>query len=423
MNTETQIIILAFLIFASAYFSATETAYSSFNKIRMKSLANNNNKRAQKVLELVEDYDKILSTILIGNNIVNILSASLATVVFTLHFGEDIGVTISTIVMTILVLIFGEITPKSIAKERPEAFAMFSYPFLKFFVIILGPLNFVFGLWKKLFSILFKEKVDDGVTQEELITFIDEAQNEGGINEEEGDLIRAAIEFNDLDVEDILTPRVDLIAVDVTESLEDIEEKFRQNGFSRLPVYENSIDNIVGIIHEKDFYSLLYKNNKSLKSIVKEVSYCNPTMKISNLLKELQKTKRHMAVVVDEYGGTSGIVTLEDILEELVGEIWDEHDEIEEFFYKVNDHEFIISADADLEDMFEYLDINKGHEEFDFVSVGGWVIHQLGHIPQVGENFDFENVKVSVTKVAPRKVLEIKVEVILEKEEADNKKD
>ena len=282
------IFFLALLILMSAYFSATETAFSSFNRIRIKNLAGNGNKRAKSVLLLSEDYDVLLSTILIGNNIFNITSASVATVLFTRYLGNK-GVTISTIVMTILILIFGEISPKSLAKESPEKFAMFSVPVLKIFIFILRPLNFLFRQWKKLLSKIFKIEDDRSITEEELLTIVDEVQNEGGIDEEEGELIRSAIEFNDLDVNDVLTPRVDLVAIDIEYSDEEIDRLFYESGFSRMPVYEDNIDNIIGVIHEKNFHRYLKDSDQTLRDIVNPVIWATPTMKISKLLKLLQK--------------------------------------------------------------------------------------------------------------------------------------
>lgn len=411
-DSITVIFVMIFLILMSAYFSATETAFSSLNRIRLKNLANNGNKRAKSTLLLSENYDILLSTILIGNNIVNIASASIATIVFTKYFGNK-GVTISTIVMTMLVLIFGEISPKSLAKESPETFAMFSTPIIKFFIFILKPLNFFFMLWKRLLSKIFKVKDNRSITEEELLTIVDEAQNEGGIDEEEGELIRSAIEFNDLDVNDVLTPRVDLVAIDVRYSNEQIDRLFFESGYSRMPVYENSIDNIIGVIHEKNFHRYLKSSDKPIKDIVNPVIWATPTMKISKLLKLLQKTNSHMAVISDEYGGTLGIVTLEDILEELVGEIWDEHDEIIEEVVKIGENEYKISCSANIDKIFNLFDI---HKDYPSNTVSGFVIGELGRIPKEGDSFIYENLKIIVTKTDFRRVLEINVLVLNEEE-------
>ena len=404
--------ILVILVFCSSFFSATETAYSSINKIKLKNMASAGSRKAQKALELADGYDRLLSTILVGNNVVNILASSLATVLFVQNLGfGDAGVSLSTAVMTIVILIFGEISPKSIAKETPEKFAMAVAGVIGFIQTLLTPINFLFSLWKKLLSMMFKVENDDSMTQEELLTIVEEAQNEGDLEAHESDLICAAIEFNDLDVKDILTPRVDVIAVDVTDSLDEIELMFRNNNFSRLPVYENSIDNIVGVIHEKDFYNLYYNHMGTFKSITQTLLYTSPHVKISSLLKQLQSSKTHMAVVLDEYGGTAGIITLEDILEELVGEIYDEHDQVKEYYKELDPNTYLIECDMDLDDMFEFFGL-EDEEDYDFITVSGWVIHELERIPKVGESFTYKNLVVTVTQTDARKVIEVKVSVI-----------
>ena len=409
-NTMTLIGVLAVLVLCSSFFSAT--AYSSINRIKLKNMASAGSRKAQKALELAEGYDRLLSTILVGNNVVNILASSLATVLFVQNLGfGDTGVSLSTAVMTVVILIFGEISPKSIAKESPEKFAMAVAGVIGFIQTLLTPINFLFSLWKKLLSMLFKVENDDSMTQEELLTIVEEAQNEGDLEAHESDLICAAIEFNDLDVKDILTPRVDVVAVDVTDSLDEIELMFRNNNFSRLPVYENSIDNIVGVIHEKDFYNLYYNHMGTFKSITQMLLYTSPHVKISTLLKQLQSSKTHMAVVLDEYGGTAGIITLEDILEELVGEIYDEHDQVKEYYKELDPNTYLIECDMDLDDMFEFFGL-EDEEDYDFITVSGWVIHELERIPKVGESFTYKNLVVTVTQTDARKVIEVKVSVI-----------
>lgn len=377
----------------------------------MKNMAKDGNRRALQALALSEDFDKLLSTILIGNNIVNIASASIATVICTNYFGNA-GVTISTIITTIFVLLFGEITPKSLAKETPETFAMFSTPIIKFLIYLLMPLNFLFSFWKKLISKIFKTTDRQGITQEELITLVDEVESEGGIGAHEGELIRSAIEFNDLDVEEILTPRVDLIAIEEKAPIEEIKELFIAHGFSRLPVYRNTIDHIIGVIHEKDFYHMLHLGQKEIRSIAKSIVCVTPQMKISELLRRLQRSKSHIAVVLDEYGGTMGIVTLEDILEELVGEIWDEHDEIIEHFIQMEENKYLIHCNADLKSLFERFELKNNSDNYDAVTVSGWVVEEIGRIPDVGDHFIYENLKVTVVKTDFRRVLEIMVEVM-----------
>ena len=406
---------LVILIFMSAYFSATETAFTSLNRIRMKNKAEDGNVRAAKALELAENYDKVISTILIGNNIVNISATTVATVLCTKLF-QEYGPTVATVALTVIILIFGEITPKSMAKEAPESVAMAVTPLLRVFMVVLAPVNFLFGLWKKLMSCVFHTESDDGITEEELVGMVDQAENEGGLDEHESDLIRAAIEFNDLEVSEILTPRVDLIAVEEDESMEKVASLFVESGYSRLPVYNDTIDNIIGVIHEKDFYTARYRGETMICNLKSPVIYTTAGTKISELLRVLQTRKAHMAVVVDEYGGTVGIVTLEDILEELVGEIWDEHDEVIEMFQKQEDGSFLIACSANLDDMYDLFEV-KG--ECEAATVSGWVLEQVGRVPEEGDHFQAEGLDVKVTKVEHRRVLEIRVEVLPEETEEE----
>ncbi len=408
---------IVILVMCSAYFSATETAFTSLNTIRMKTWAENGDKRAARALAVGEDYDKLLSSILIGNNIVNITATTISTLLFTKIF-VTYGATISTVVITIVVLIFGEISPKSVAKEFPERFAMFSAPILRVIIVVLTPLNFLFSMWKKLLSKIFKPSGDDGITEEELMGIVDQAESEGGLDAHEGDLIRASIEFNDLDVSDILTPRVDLVAVDEESTMQEVGALFVENGYSRLPVYHETIDNIIGVVHQKDFYKARVRGEDRLAMIKSPVVYTTPNTKIFKLLRILQMNKVHMAVVVDEYGGTEGIVTLEDILEELVGEIWDEHDEVTEFLHKQPDGSYNIDCTTDLDDMYDLFEI-KG--ECEASTVSGWVLEQIDRIPKQGDHFIAEGLEVTVTAVDNRRVMEINVKpVSQEKAESDD---
>jgi len=397
------ILVLILLVALSAFFSSTETAFSSVSHTRLKSRAKLGDRRAQLALDLAEDYDRLLSTILIGNNIVNILASSLATVVFIFYF-KDAGVTVSTIVMTILVLIFGEISPKTLAKDRAEQMTVAVAPVVRLLVKLFAPLNFIFMQWRRLLTRLFPAPDDRSMAEEELLTIVDEAEQEGEIDEHESDLIRSAIEFDDLNAEDILTHRVDIVALDVAMSMDEAEAVFRENTFSRLPVYEENIDDIVGIIHEKDFFN--NRSARSLRELMHPPMFVTPGAKVSDLLRMLQKNKTHMAIVSDEYGGTMGLLTLEDILEELVGEIYDEHDEIVEQFKKLPDGSYQIDASAELEDMQELFGLTG---EFDATTVSGWVVDQLGRIPAVGDSFTYEGLSVRVMQVEATKVLEINV--------------
>lgn len=407
------LIAIVILVAMSAYFSATETAFTSLNRIRLKSRADNGDQRAARTLALAESYDKLLSTILIGNNVVNITATTVSTLFFVKLLDEQSGPAVSTVVLTIVILIFGEISPKSLAKESPEAFAMFSAPLLRFFMVVLTPANFLFSQWKRLLSKLFHNASNDGITEEELVTMVDQAETEGGLDQHESQLIRAAIEFNDLEVEEILTPRVDIVAVEDTDSMDEIARVFAESGFSRIPVYHEDIDDVVGVIHEKDFHAARFRGREDVSSFMSNVLYTTGNTKISDLLRILQKEKAHMVIVVDEYGGTEGLVTLEDIVEELVGEIWDEHDEVIEEFKKQEDGSYLISCNADLTDLFDLFSIRG---ECDANTVSGWVMEQIGRVPEEGDRFQAEGLDVTVTRVDHRRVMEIRVEVLPEED-------
>ena len=398
------ILVMILLIGMSAFFSSTETAFTSFNHARVKALARSGNKRARLAIELSDKYDKLLSSILIGNNIVNILASSLATVVFVAWLGGA-GVSVSTVVMTVLVLIFGEISPKTLAKDHADQLVLAFAPYINFIMLLLTPLNWIFAQWRKLLALVFPAPKDEGMAEEELLTLVAEAEQEGEIDEHESDLIRSAIEFNDQTAEDILTHRVDIVALDVEMTMDEAEQVFHENTFSRLPVYEDSIDSIVGVIHEKDFFN--NRTATSLREIMKPPLFVTPTSRISDLLHTLQKAKSHMAIVSDEYGGTMGIVTMEDIIEELVGEIYDEHDQVVESFKKLPDGSYLIDCTASLRDMQELFAIQG---DFDAATVGGWVLDQMCRIPAVGDTFVYDNrLSVRVTRVESTRVLEISV--------------
>ena len=398
---------MLFCIVMSAYFSATETAFSSLNRNRIKVLAENGNRKAQLAYHLSENYDKLISTILIGNNIVNIAVASIGTLLFVSLYG-DIGATISTVVVTAVVLIFGEITPKSIAKDFPEKFAIFSAPLINLLIYLLTPLNFLFSQWKKLVSKALKTDDEEKMSQEELLLLLEEVQQEGSINPDEGVLLKNAVEFSDLEAQDILTHRVDLEAVSIDATKEEIAEVFTASHFSRLLVYDENIDKIVGVIHQKDFYVGNGITTKSLTDIMTKPIFVLATEKINHLLKLLQSHKSHIAVVIDEYGGTLGIVTMEDILEELVGEIWDEHDTVEEPFRKIAPNTYLIEGDVTFDDFCSYFSI-KG--EADSISFGGWIMEQMGRIPEQGDCFHYENLTIYIEEISGNRIHKVRVTV------------
>lgn len=410
MDSWGPILWLVVLVLLSAFFSGSEMSFASLSKSKLKIMAQDGKKGARTALSLADRFDTLLSTLLVGNNIVNIAASSIATTYFIkLCKDESTGSLVATVVMTVVILVFGEITPKTLAKDSPEKTAMHSAPILKALNIVFFPINFLFSLWKKLVNKIFKTESDQSITEEELITIIDEAEEGGSLDEQESELIRSAIEFNDVDVEDILTPRVDIIAIPEDAPIDEISEVFRKQRFSRLPVYRDSIDNVIGVLHEKDFNNMIYEKKSDISEIFHTVVFVPEKMKTSKLLRTFQKSKVHMAIVVDEFGGTAGIVTLEDVLEGLVGEIWDEHDEVIEECRKVGDNVYMISCGANFDTVSETLGFTD--DENESATIGGWVQKELGKIPDVGDRFTYENLEVEVTKTENRRAIEVRVSI------------
>ena len=406
-HSLTLIFVLGILVLLSAFFSATETAFSSLNRARLKNLAAEGNKRASFAYRLSENFDELLSTILVGNNIVNIASTTISTLLFVRWLGGK-GATVSTITMTVLILIVGEITPKSMAKENPEAIAMAVAPVFLGLNALLKPVNLLLVKFKSLISRLFRVESSGGLTDDELFTLVDEAEQEGGIDSSEGELLRNAISFQDLNAMDVITPRVDVTAIELDTDKEEIARIFRETGFSRLPVYRDTIDNIVGIIHEKDFHNEVWQTDLAITEIMKPAEFVPPTVKLTQLLKRFQKEKTHMAIVVDEFGGMEGIVTLENVLEELVGEIWDEHDEVKTGFRELGEGRFLVSDSMDLDDFMKAFSIR---EETEASTINGWVIMHTDKIPEEGDSFVYEDeeqkLSVRVTRAKGQKAEEI----------------
>lgn len=409
---------MAFLIILSAYFSATETAFTSVNRIKLKNMVGDGNMRAKKVLLLEERYDTLLSTILVGNNIANIATTAIATVFFVNLYGRY-GPTISTIVITVTVLIFGEISPKNLAKEYPEKFAMFSAPLISLLMTVFTPINWLFAQWKKLLRLIFKVNLDKGITEEEIKTLVEEAATEGNIMSEQEELIQNAIDFSDLEAWDVLTPRVDIKAIEIDDIKEDVGMLFKDTGFSRMPVYEDDLDNILGVLNQKDFHNFISGTEKTIADYVKPVVFVAGSMKCADLLKKLQANKTQIAIVVDEYGGTEGLVTMEDIIEELVGEIYDEHDAVEtQGIIPLRNGSFRVMGNTNVEKMFDYFD-----EEIDMsaTTVNGWLILQIDKLPESGDEFEYDAgnkiFRGKVTKADSRKALEINLKVEEKQEE------
>lgn len=421
MNYALNITIMVVCLMFSAFFSASETAFTSVNRVKIKTLASDGNKKAKRVEKIIEKYDKMLSAVLIGNNIVNITMSTISTLVFVAalagNIGDDMAATVSTIVSTVVVLIFGEVVPKNIAKEFPESFSMAVAPFISLLMIIFTPFCAFFSVIKKGLSKVFKSKENNGFTENEILTIVDEAESVGGIKEEEGQLIRSAIEFIDCTAGEILTPRVDVVAAPITISSEDLAELIAESGFSRIPIYEDTVDNIIGVIHEKDFYSEINNTDRNIREIMKPPVYTVESIKISELLKLLQKNKVHIAIVTDEFGGTQGIVTLEDILEELVGEIWDETDELEENYIQVSDTQYSLRGDAEIDVLHDLFDIDT--DEFDATTIGGFINELSGRMPREGASVLYQNLKLTVNKVSRRRIMEVRLDVLPKEEEEE----
>ncbi|MBE6558148.1 MAG: HlyC/CorC family transporter [Ruminococcaceae bacterium] len=415
-------IIMAVCLILSAYFSATETAFSTMSKTRLKTLAEKDNKRAALAVKLSDKYDKLLSSILIGNNIVNILLASLGTVVFVgLLKDNELGSTVSTAVITVVVLLVGEITPKTAAKNRPEQFAMFSAPIIQFIIWILTPISFLFNLWQMLVNKIFHKDEDAKTSQEELLMIVDEVEQEGSIDNDEGDLLRNAIEFTERKAEDILTHRVDLEGIPRDATKEEVAELFAETRFSRLLVYEDSIDKITGVIHLKDFYTKDGIIEDELETIITPPVYIHKTEKINDLLKILQTNKSHIAVVLDEYGGTLGIVTMEDILEELVGDIWDEHDEVVEEIVQLDETTYRVDCNTSLNTFCDEFDVDIESESS--TSVSGWLMEELDKLPVIGDSFSYEHLDIRVSETDDHRPTYIRVIVNeIDAEDEDSKK-
>ena len=430
MDHLSLIIAIVILVLLSGFFSGTETAFSCANKIKLKTLVSQGKKNAKAVYNYADEkYDKLVTAILIGNNIVNLTASALATILFTQIIVDggiataDIAATVSTIVLTVVVLLFGEITPKYLASVYPEKMCFLFYPLMSVFYWILWPLSKIFDFYKAGLAKLFKLQKDETVTDEEILSLVDEAEESGALKEDESELVRSALEFDDLKVEDILVPRVDVFAVAEDSTMDEIRKVFESCGYSRLPVYKDTIDNVIGLVHERDFFLAYLRGETNISHVVQDVVFTSEYTRISTLLKQLQKQKIHMAAVSDEYGGLVGIVTLEDILEELVGEIWDEHDEEEVLFGKIAEGEFWVDGKCELEPFFDLYEKEVDYEQFESNTVGGWVTEQFGIIPPIGETFRFEDLEVRIVKATKQKVLKVRTRKLSEEEQAEQEKE
>ena len=418
-----QIIILVVLVFLSAFFSATETAFSTFNRIRMKNLAAEGNKRAALVVKLDEKYEKFISTVLIGNNIVNIAATSIATVLFIRNFPEN-GATLSTVVMTVAVLIFGEITPKSLAKDLADPLAMLIAPIMYGLCILFTPVTFLFQKWKQLLNKIFRIKTEEKVTEEEILTMIEEASESGELTESETEIVKSALTFEDLKAKNILTPAVQVVKVDVDMPISEIKETFRETHYSRLPVYEGNPDRIIGILHEKDFYNRVIFGNAPLREVLSAPLFVSPAITTADLLAEFQKRKVQFALVTNEFGQIEGIVTMEDIIEELVGEIWDEHDEVYTDFEQLPEGGCKVLGSARLDEFESYFSLDKICEDENAPNtVNGWIQQEMQRIPETGEEMDYGNLHIVISNADDKRVFDCTVFVVEREEKEDSGKD
>lgn len=410
---------LILCIALSAFFSATETAYSACNRVKLKTMDGPRKEKAQIALALLEKYDSLITTVLIGNNLVNIVGTAIATLLFTTRIlpgQEDLATTAASVMMTVLVLFLGEVGPKTLAKQQPEKFAMSVSPLISFLMMVLRPLDWLFALWRKLLAKIIRPEPEESQIEDELMTMIDEAQTEGDIEEEEVELIRSAIEFNDQDASDIMTPRVDVTALEDTATVETAADVFRDTWFSRIPVFHEDLDHIVGILHEKDFYKMTHDGCTDITQIMKEPVFAPASLSIGNLLKLFRTSQTHMVILLDEYGGTEGIVTMEDVLEELVGEIYDEHDEVSEEVVEQEDGTLIVDGNMQLQELLDKFEVEN---EYDADTVGGWASEMLEKVPEVGDSFTVERHQFTVTEMDGFRVTRMQVTELPEEQEEE----
>ena len=409
MDPWSTIAICVVLLLLSAFFSSTETAFSSVSKIRLKNLADNGNKKAKTALYVAERYSKALTTILVGNNIVNIANSALATVFFVNIFGEAQGTVISTVVITIVVLIFGEVLPKNIAIDNAEKICMTFAPVLKFLMVLLTPLSIILMGINKLYKKLARNSnhQEPSVTEDELKYIIESIEEEGVLEQQESELVQSALEFDKKTAEEILTPRVDMVAIDIDDPVEEITELVLKERYSRIPVYRDNIDKIIGVLHTRDYLEALINNNEkpNIEAMLQPAHFIYKTKKLSALLADFKYNKIHLAVVTDDYGGILGIVTMEDLLEQIVGEIWDEDEEVEKMSLKISDNKYEVSGDMPISDMLELFDKPTKYIETESNSVGGWALEQLANIPEPGEQFTYKELEITIREVLDQRIL------------------
>ena len=411
--------VILLLVMCSAFFSSTETAYSSVSQLRLKSYAESGNKKARRAYQISESYDKALSTILVGNNIVNIAASSLATILFVGFFGEANGTILSTVILTIVILIFGEAMPKNFAKENSEKTAMSSSGILYALMVLFTPITFLLlkinQLAKKI-AVRDNGEKEPTVTEDELKIIVENSEDEGVLEEQESELVQSALEFDEKTAYDILTPRVDLTTICENEHTDKIKEIILTERYSRIPVYRDSVDNIIGILHTRDYLeALLTSDTPDLERLIQPAYFIYRSKKLSSILSDFKHKRLHIAVVTDDYGGTLGIVTMEDLLEQLVGDIWDEDEEVENRHRQITKDKFEFSGDCPVSEMLEILRKEPKFIDSESKSVGGWVIEQLGDIPESGAAFTYQDLSVTVNSVEDNRITSVTVTVSPEK--------
>ena len=412
--------VIMILVMCSAFFSGTETAFSSVSKIRIRNKAENGDKRAKKALYVAENYDKALSTILVGNNVVNIAASALSTILFVSFLGDAMGTVVSTVVLTLVVLVCGEVLPKNLAIENNEKICLSAAPVLIFLMVIFTPLTFLLLRLSKLVTNVSgkNREASPTVTEDELKFIVESIEEEGVLEEQESELVQSALDFDEKTAYDILTPRVDMTALSVDCDVNDARDTILRERYSRIPVYKDNIDNIIGILHTRDFLEALLRNETpDISRMIQPAYYIYRSKKLSSLLADFRHRKLHIAVVTDDYGGTLGIVTMEDLLEQLVGDIWDEDEEVEHKYKKLGENEYEISGDMNIDDMLELIDKDDRYIDSDSKSVGGWVIEQIGDIPVRGNSFTYKELSVRVDKVEDQRVNSVIIKYVPEKTE------
>ncbi len=414
---------IGILIVLSALFSAMETAFSFVNKIRIQKSVESGNKKAKKALYVIEHFDNALTAILICNNVVNLGCSSIATVLCLRLFG-DIGSAVATGATTLLVLTFGEVIPKCLAKEHCDSFSIAAAGFLKGITILLSPLVFVF---MKLKAIALKIAGSSGdapsVTENELKYIVESIEEEGVLEESESEMVRSALDFDETTAEEILTPRVDVVFINIDDSIEKIKEIIIENRYSRIPVYENTTDNIIGILHTRDYLELLADGKiPNVRDIMAKPYFVFKTQQLSKILSTFKRTRDHIAIVTDEYGGTLGIVTMEDLLEEIVGDIWDEDEEIERSYYKIGKDEYLVNGDIEFGDVLGLYGMDEDAIESDSITVGGFILEHAGNIPKKRESIEADGFRFTVMEVENQRIMRVVVKKLEDKNEESDEK-